>query len=76
MNRVFYESVDEEVRDAICGHCGKKHVWYEKTCCVYKGKFICNMCFQMHYEYCDRCHTLHQYSEMNQDIVCKTCRGK
>lgn len=74
MNKRFYNG-EEEVINAICGHCGRTHHWDEDSCAIYQGKLICNECFQELFGFCDECDTLHLYSDMN-DVICKTCQEK
>lgn len=74
-NKMFY-SGEMEVKDAICSHCGKIHDWDAEICDVYKGKLICEDCFQNNYGYCNECHKLYKYEDMNEDIICKECENK
>lgn len=63
----------EMVENAVCCHCGKTHTWDEYNCAVYKGKYLCEDCYQDYYGYCNGCGELHKYSDMNEDIYCEKC---
>lgn len=56
-----------------CPNCNKSFLFDEYNAHKYHGRVICPECFNFWFGYCNECGELFQYSEMNDDIVCKTC---
>ena len=71
-NKLDYNG-QEYVENAICCHCGKTHFWHEQVCEVYRGKFLCEDCYNKYYGFCNNCGELNKYIDMNENIVCKGC---
>lgn len=63
----------EEQKKAKCCHCGKKHEWNIYECAVYRGKLLCDDCYEDFYGYCNECGELYLYDDMNEDILCNSC---
>lgn len=63
----------EKTGTARCCNCGKKFLFDEYDCEIYRGKTLCTECFENDYGYCNECGELNRYSDMNDDIFCKVC---
>lgn len=74
-NKNFYTKYnnEEEKENAICCNCGKVHTWFEDTCAVYNGEFLCEDCYNDYFGYCNNCGELFKYKDMNSEIICKGC---
>lgn len=73
-NKEFYKE-QETVENAICCNCGKIHFWDEQTCEVYRGKFLCEDCYNIYFGFCNECGELNKYLDMNEEIICKGCEN-
>lgn len=65
----------EEIKNAKCCHCGKRHDWdvYEDS--MYRGKTLCQTCYEEYYGFCNVCGDLYLYDDMNENNICGGCQA-
>lgn len=63
----------EEIKNAKCCHCGKRHDWNVYEDSMYRGKTLCSTCYEEHFGHCNSCGELYLYTDMNDNNICSGC---